>query len=44
MERNRLVRQSFGMFKIRKDCVLFELCLWKKKEEEERKKEDEERR
>ena len=39
MESNRLARQSFGMLKIRKDSILFELhvCLWKKKGE--RKKE-----
>ena len=44
MESNRLARQSFGMLKIRKDSILFELCQWKKKEEEKRrnkKKEDE---
>ena len=41
MGSNRLARQSFGMLKIRKDRILFELCLWKKKEEEE---EEEERR
>ena len=32
MGSNRLVRNSFGMLKIGKDRILFELCLWKKKE------------
>ena len=41
MERNRLARQLFAMLKIRKDHILFELCLWKEKEEEERKQEGE---
>ena len=40
MESNRLSRQSFGMFKICKDRILFELCPWKK----ERKKKDEQNR
>ena len=44
MECNRLARQSFGMLKIRKDRILFELCLWEKKEEEEEEEEEEERR
>ena len=34
MGSNRLARHSFGMLKICKDRLLFELCLWKKKEEE----------
>ena len=38
MESKRLARQSFGMLKIHKDRILFELCLWKKKEEEKKKK------
>ena len=38
MGSNRLARQLFGMLKICKDRILFELCLWKKKEEERRKK------
>ena len=38
MESNRVARQLFGMLKIFKDRILFELCLWKKKEEERRKK------
>ena len=45
MGRNRLARHSFGVLKICKDLILFELCLWKKKErKKERKKEEEERR
>ena len=32
MGSNRVARQSFGMLKICKDHILFELCLWKKKE------------
>ena len=41
MDCNKLhvARQSFGTFKIRKDRVLFELCLWKKKERRKKKKE-----
>ena len=38
MECNWLARQSFGMLKIRKDPILFELCLWEKKERRRRKK------
>ena len=38
MGSNRLARQSFGMLKICKDHILFELCLWEKKEEEEERK------
>ena len=34
--------KSFGMYKIRKDRILFELFPWKKKER--RKKEEEERK
>ena len=30
-----LVQQSFGMFNICKDCMLFELCLAKKKKGDE---------
>ena len=37
MGSNRLARQSFGMLKIRKDRILFELCLWEKKEERRKK-------
>ena len=37
MESYRLARESFGMPKILKDCMLFELCQWKKKDEERRK-------
>ena len=37
MDCNRLARQSFGMLKICKNCVLFYLRLWKKKEERKRK-------
>ena len=49
MGSNRLARQSFGMLKIRKDRILFELCLWEKKKErkkkkKEKKKEDEQNR
>ena len=44
MGSNRLARQSFGMLKIRKDRILFELCLWEKKEERRKKKEEERRR
>ena len=40
MGSNRLARQSFGMVKFYKDCILFEFCLWKKK----RKIEDEKNR
>ena len=32
-----LARQSFGVLKICKDSIHFELCLRKKKEDEERK-------
>ena len=32
MGSNRLARQSFGMFKVRKDRILFKLFLSKKKE------------
>ena len=39
MGRIRLARQSFGMQKICKDCILFGLIPWKKKEQE--KNEDE---
>ena len=39
---NKLARQSFGMLKINKDRILFELCLWKKKKEEEEEEEEEE--
>ena len=39
MESNTLARQSFGMLKICKDCILIELCPWEKKE---RKKKDHE--
>ena len=38
MGSNRLARQSFGMFKICKDCILFELFMWKKKERKKRNK------
>ena len=38
MESSRLARQLFGVLKIRKDSIHFELCLWKKKEKEERRK------
>ena len=38
MGSNRLAKQSFGLFKICKDYILFELFLWKKKEERRRKK------
>ena len=41
MEINRVARQSFGILKIRKDRIIFELCLWKKKQ---KKKEDEQNR
>ena len=48
MECNRVARQSFGMLKIRKDRILFELCLWEKKErkkkKKKKKKEDEQNR
>ena len=33
MGSNKLARQSFGVFKIRKYRILLELCLWNKKEE-----------
>ena len=39
MGSNRVARQSFGMLKIRKDRILFELCLWKKKKKEKKEKE-----
>ena len=32
LECNRLAEQSFGMFNIHKDYILFKLCLAKKKE------------
>ena len=35
MESNSLARQSFGILKVLKDRILFQLCLWKKKEEEQ---------
>ena len=44
MASNRLARQPFGMLKIRKDDILFELCLWEKKESKRKKKEDEQNR
>ena len=44
MGSKRLDRQSFGMLKIRKHRILFELCLWKKKKEEEEEEEEERRR
>ena len=42
--RNRLAEQSFGMFHIHKDRILFELFLWKEKEERKKKKEVEQNR
>ena len=39
MDCNRLARESFGMLKICKNLVLFELCSWKKNKK--KKKEDE---
>ena len=44
MGSNRLARQLFGMLKIHKDRILFELCLWEKKKEERKKKEDKQNR
>ena len=37
MGSNKLARQPFGMLKISKDLILFELCLWKKKEKRKKK-------
>ena len=44
MGSSRLAKQSFGMLKIHKYSILFELYLSKKKEERRRKKKEEERR
>ena len=43
MTSNRLARQLLGTLRIHKNCIRFELCLWKKKKEEESKKEDEQK-